>query len=77
MKEDGQLMSSTMETNESLDRMLTVNEVAHLLHVHPTTVRRWEKRGELKSHRLGLKGTIRFKREEVLSFVDSGALNIT
>jgi excisionase family DNA binding protein len=54
----------------SLDRMLTVNDVAGLLHVHPATIRRWEKRGNLKAHRLGPKGTMRFKKEEVLEFIE-------
>ena len=53
-----------------IDRMLTVNEVAHLLNVHPGTVRRWEKRGQLKSYRLGPKKVIRFKKEELDSFIN-------
>ena len=56
--------------SELVYRMLTVNEVAHLLHLHPTTVRRWEKQGQLKSYRLGPKGVIRFKREDVSNFID-------
>jgi len=56
--------------SELLDRMLTVDEVAHLLHVHPSTVRRWEKQGQLKSYRLGSKGVIRFKREDVSHFIN-------
>ena len=53
-----------------LSRMLTVNEVAHFLHVHPSTVRRWEQQGRLKSHRLGPKGSIRFKREDIVNFIN-------
>ena len=53
-----------------MDRMLTVNEVAHLLHVHPSTVRRWEKQGQLNSYRLGLNGSIRFKKEDISSFIN-------
>jgi excisionase family DNA binding protein len=52
-----------------MERMLTVNEVAHLLHVHPSTVRRWEKQGQLKSYRLGSKGVIRFKKGDVFHFI--------
>ncbi|MCK4786782.1 MAG: helix-turn-helix domain-containing protein [Desulfobacteraceae bacterium] len=47
-----------------------MNEVAHLLHVHPCTVRRWEKQDQLKSYRLDPKGVIRFKREDVSNFID-------
>jgi excisionase family DNA binding protein len=57
-----------------MNRMLTVNEVSHILHVHSSTVRRWEKHGQLKSHRLGPKHNIRFKREDLSKFVDSHAM---
>ena len=63
-------MQSESHRNE-LSRMLTVNEVAHLLHVHPSTVRRWEKQGQLKSYRLGPKGVIRFKMEDISKFINS------
>ncbi len=56
-----------------LSKMLTVNEVAALLQVHTTTVRRWEKEGHLKSYRLGPKGTIRFKRDDISEFIECGS----
>jgi excisionase family DNA binding protein len=59
--------------NDRLSRMLTVNEVAHLLNIHPGTVRRWEKNGHLKSCRIGPKGSIRFRREDVLKFVSTNS----
>jgi len=49
------------------EKMLTVSDVAHLLNVHPSTVRRWEKEGQLKSYRFGAKGIIRFKREDIFN----------
>ncbi len=55
--------------NELLNRMLTVCEVAYLLHVHPSTVRRWEKQGQLKSYRFGSKSVIRFKSEDISNFI--------
>jgi excisionase family DNA binding protein len=56
--------------NDHLDRMLTVQEVAFLLHVHHTTVRRWEKSGALPAYRVGPKGAVRFKNKDVSEFVD-------
>ena len=56
--------------DELLDRMLTLNEVAYLLHVHPSTVRRWEKNGQMRSFRLGPKSVIRFKMEDVFNFIN-------
>jgi hypothetical protein len=35
------------------NHLLTINEVASLIRVHPVTVRRWEKQGILKSCRIG------------------------
>ena len=63
---------STVE--DYIDRMLTVNEVAHLLNVHPGTVRRWEKKGQLRSHRFGSKKVIRFRKEELFSFINHSNL---
>ena len=57
-----------------IDRMLTVNEVAHLLNVHPGTVRRWEKTGQLKSYRLGPKRVIRFRKDELYGFINNSSL---
>ncbi len=67
-------MKSTAITEDYIDRMLSVNEVARLLNLHPGTVRRWEKKGQLKSYRLGPKKLIRFRKEELDSFINYGNL---
>ena len=64
-------MHSDSYEDPPMNRMLTINEVAHILHVHSTTVRRWEKNGQLRSHRLGPKHNIRFKKEDISNFVNS------
>ena len=51
-------------------RLLAVGEVARFLGVHTSTVRRWEKQGLLKSYAIGLRNSLRFKQEDVLSFLD-------
>jgi len=51
-------------------RLLAVGEVAHFLGVHTSTVRRWEKKGLLKSYAIGLRRSLRFKQEDVLSFLN-------
>jgi excisionase family DNA binding protein len=43
-------------------KMLTIEEVAELLHVEPRTVRAWCQRGELEYVKFGRK-TLRFKPE--------------
>jgi len=49
--------------------MLTTSDVAHLLGLHPNTVRRWSKKGILKLYRIGARGDRRFKREDIDSFL--------
>lgn len=50
-------------------RLLPVSEVARFLGVHPSTVRRWEKEGLLKSYTIGLRHNLRFKQEDILNFL--------
>jgi two-component system sensor histidine kinase/response regulator len=61
-------MSYRKGENNPLKRMLTVDEVAYALHVHPSTIRKWASEGQLKSYRLGAKGNVRFKIEDVSDF---------
>jgi len=51
-------------------RLLSVGEVAYFLGVHSSTIRRWGKRGLLKSYSIGLRHNLRFKQEDILNFLD-------
>lgn len=51
-------------------KMLTVTEVAQMLHVHPNSVRRWADRGLLDCYRIGLRGDRRFTAEQVNQFIE-------
>jgi excisionase family DNA binding protein len=62
-----------MELRKRNSRMLTTSEVAHLLHVHPNTVRHWANKGLLPAYRLGTRGDRRFKRKEVEAFIKSNS----
>ena len=54
---------------EQMGNMLTVREVARLLHIHPNTLRRWSNRGLIKAYRITPRGDRRFRREEILDFL--------
>jgi excisionase family DNA binding protein len=49
--------------------MLTVREVAEMLHIHANTVRRWSDRGALRAYRIARRGDRRFRREDVARFL--------
>ena len=50
--------------------MLTVDEVAAAIHVHPNTIRHWNDRGLLKAYRVGPRRDRRFRWEDVDSFIN-------
>jgi len=62
-------MGKDMIYGEKTDDMMTVREVARLLHVHPNTLRRWSNNGRLKAYRINPRGDRRFKREEIERFL--------
>jgi len=53
-----------------MDELMTVREVARLLHVHPNTLRRWSNDGRLRAYRITSRGDRRFKREEIARFLE-------
>ena len=59
-----------MVTTESrLSAMLTTSEVAHLLHIHINTVRRWSDRGLIRAYRVSPRGDRRYRREDIVRFL--------
>lgn len=53
---------------EQIGTMLTTGEVARLLNVHDSTVRRWNDRGIIKAYRIGPRGQRRFRRDDITIF---------
>jgi len=53
------------ECERSLSKMLTADEVAFVLGLHPSTIRRWRQRGKLKSYLIRDEGCVRFKISDV------------
>ncbi len=52
-------------------QILTINEVAEILRVHPQTVRRWADTGELKYYQFSSKGRRRFNLQDVMDFLNN------
>ena len=49
--------------------MLTIAEVADLLHVHPNSIRNWSNKGLLKAYRIGYRHDRRFKLHDIDEFL--------
>jgi excisionase family DNA binding protein len=64
------------EGNQLPDRLLTVREVADLLHVHTNTVRGWSDLGLIKSYRVGPRGDRRFKAKDINNFITTIGPNL-
>jgi excisionase family DNA binding protein len=58
-----------MVTDNQLGYLLTVAEVAQLLHIHNNTVRRWSDQGIIRAYRISRRGDRRFKREDIAQFL--------
>ncbi len=55
--------------------LLTVGQVAKILHIHPSTVRRWSNKGILESYRISERGDRRFRKEDVALLFESWLLD--
>jgi len=55
----------------SKNSMLTSSGVARMLHIHINTVRRWSDQGILKPYRIGPRGDRRFKRDDVMVYLNT------
>lgn len=60
-----------MDTVSRLDNMLTVAQVAVMLHVHPNTLRRWADKGVIEFYRINSRGDRRFMAHDVLDFLNT------
>jgi excisionase family DNA binding protein len=49
---------------------LTIRQASELSQVHPNTLRSWDKKGVLKAHRIGVRGIRRYKREDLIKFME-------
>ncbi len=55
--------------NNKLEQMITPKKASQVLHVHPSTLRRWSNDGLIKSYRITPRGDRRFKKGDVNRFL--------
>lgn len=53
-----------------MEELLTLNEAAKILKVHPNTLRLWDKKGVLKAVRIGVKKARRYRQEDIQRFIN-------
>jgi excisionase family DNA binding protein len=49
--------------------LLTLSETCEILHVHPNTLRQWDKKGVLKAVRFGVRKDRRYLKKDINSFL--------
>ena len=58
-----------VETDSPMKPLLTVGEVAQLLHIHKNTVRRWSDEKIIPSFRICRRGDRRYKLDDIDNFI--------
>ena len=58
-----------MTNHNGIDNMLTVREVAQLLHIHPNTLKRWSDKGRIRVFRINPRGDRRYRRADIARFL--------
>jgi excisionase family DNA binding protein len=56
---------------DDLKQLMTVSEAAQALHVHPNTLRNWEKEGKFKSVRIGTRRDRRYPKKFILALAET------
>lgn len=57
-------------TDTQQPEYLTLTQACELLQVHPNTLRNWDKKGVLKANRIGIRGIRRYKRDDLIKFME-------
>jgi len=59
------------DNQDKIGRLLSIDEVAGILHCHKNTLRNWDKNGFLKAIRIGSRGDRRYKESDVLKVMEN------
>jgi len=52
-----------------MDDLLTLQETAKILKVHPNTLRSWDKKGIFTAIRIGIKRNRRYRKKDIEKFI--------
>ncbi|PIR03777.1 MAG: DNA-binding protein [Candidatus Magasanikbacteria bacterium CG11_big_fil_rev_8_21_14_0_20_39_34] len=55
---------------QKMPQLLTLKEACEILNCHPNTLRKWDNEGKLKAIRFGSRGDRRYKKENILMFIE-------
>jgi excisionase family DNA binding protein len=59
------------KNRDELPELLTLKEASELLKCHPNTLRQWDKKGILPAIRIGEKRVRRYRKEDLLKFLET------
>ncbi|NMC59787.1 MAG: MerR family transcriptional regulator [Candidatus Methanofastidiosa archaeon] len=54
-----------------MDKLLNINEAATIIKVHPETLRRWDREGELVAVKINERGDRRYRESDILEFMST------
>ncbi len=63
------MLHTDRPTAEKIEPMLTISEVARLLHVNVNTLRRWSDSGLIRAYRIGPRADRRFREDDITRFL--------
>ncbi|MFA6096845.1 MAG: helix-turn-helix domain-containing protein [Candidatus Paceibacterota bacterium] len=63
-------MTKTAKNKEIMPELFTLKEACDILKCHPNTLRQWDKKGILPAIRIGIKRVMRYKKEDILKFIN-------
>ena len=58
------------DTGAQISELLTLKETCDILKVHPNTLRQWDKKSVLKAVRIGIKKSLRYRKEDIEKFIN-------
>jgi len=64
-------MKKQQQNGPEVPELLTLTEACEMLKVHPNTLRQWDKNGVLPAIRIGTKRVRRYRKEDIVSFLQA------